>query len=373
MAKMFEERIPEYIRTINPYVPGKPIEEVERELKIQAVKLASNENALGPSPRAMEAARAALEDANRYPDGAAYYLREALAAKHGVAMENVVIGLGSSELIDLSARLLIRPGEDGITSQGSFALYYIAIQATGGRLVALPLRDYAFDLNAMARAITLRTRYVILANPNNPTGTLFTADEFDDFLSRVPEDVLVVIDEAYCDYVSHPNYSRSIERVRDGRNLLVLRTFSKAHGLAGMRVGYGIGPAALVEEMNKVRTPFNTSGVGQAAALAALGDVEHVRRSVESNRAGMAQVSQALDRLGVKFVPSFGNFIYLEAGANGRALSDAMLERGVIVRPLDWMGMPDGVRVTIGTADENAKFLRALSLVLKAQPVSQAR
>jgi histidinol-phosphate aminotransferase len=373
MAKMFEERIPEYIRTINPYVPGKPIEEVERELKIQAVKLASNENALGPSPRAMEAARAALEDANRYPDGAAYYLREALAAKHGVAMENVVIGLGSSELIDLSARLLIRPGEDGITSQGSFALYYIAIQATGGRLVALPLRDYAFDLNAMARAITLRTRYVILANPNNPTGTLFTADEFDDFLSRVPEDVLVVIDEAYCDYVSHPNYSRSIERVRDGRNLLVLRTFSKAHGLAGMRVGYGIGPAALVEEMNKVRTPFNTSGVGQAAALAALGDVEHVRRSVESNRAGMAQVSQALDRLGVKFVPSFGNFIYLEAGANGRALSDAMLERGVIVRPLDWMGMPDGVRVTIGNADENAKFLRALSLVLKAQPVSQAR
>ena len=373
MAKMFEERIPEYIRTISPYVPGKPVEEVERELKIQAVKLASNENALGPSPRAMEAARAALADANRYPDGAAYYLREALAAKHGVAMENVIIGLGSSELIDLSARLMIHPGEDGITSQGSFALYYIAIQATGGRLVALPLRDYAFDLNAMARAITLRTRYVILANPNNPTGTLFTADEFDDFLSRVPEDVLVVIDEAYCDYVSHPNYSRSIERVRDGRNLLVLRTFSKAHGLAGMRVGYGIGPAPLVDEMNKVRTPFNTSGVGQAAALAALGDVGHVRRSVESNRAGMAQVTQALDRLGVKFVPSFGNFIYLEAGASGRALAEAMLERGVIVRPLDWMGMPDGVRVTIGTSEENAKFLQALSQVLKTQPVSQAR
>ena len=373
MAKMFEERIPEYIRTISPYVPGKPVEEVERELKIQAVKLASNENALGPSPRAMEAARAALADANRYPDGAAYYLREALAAKHGVAMENVIIGLGSSELIDLSARLMIHPGEDGITSQGSFALYYIAIQATGGRLVALPLRDYAFDLNAMARAITLRTRYVILANPNNPTGTLFTADEFDDFLSRVPEDVLVVIDEAYCDYVSHPNYSRSIERVRDGRNLLVLRTFSKAHGLAGMRVGYGIGPAPLVDEMNKVRTPFNTSGVGQAAALAALGDVGHVRRSVESNRAGMAQVTQALDRLGVKFVPSFGNFIYLEAGANGRSLAEAMLERGVIVRPLDWMGMPDGVRVTIGTSEENAKFLQALSQVLKTQPVSQAR
>ncbi|HET9399311.1 MAG TPA: histidinol-phosphate transaminase [Candidatus Acidoferrales bacterium] len=373
MAKLFEERIPEYIRTISPYVPGKPVEEVERELKIRAVKLASNENALGPSPRAMEAVRSALSDANRYPDGDAYYLREALAAKHGVPMENIVVGLGSSELIDLSARLLIHLGEEGITSQGSFALYYIAIQATGGRLVALPLRDYAFDLNAMARAISLRTRYVILANPNNPTGTLFTADEFDDFLARVPEDVLVVIDEAYCDYVSHPNYTRAIERVRDGRNLLVLRTFSKAHGLAGMRIGYGIGPAPLVSEMNKVRTPFNTSGVAQAAALAAMGDVEHVQRSVESNREGMARVTQGLDRLGVRFVPSFGNFIYLEAGASGRALADALLERGVIVRPLDWMGIREGVRVTIGTSEENEKFLAALAKAVKSRQLAPAR
>ena len=360
LMKTVSDLIPDYIRGIRRYVPGRPIEEVERELKIHAVKLASNENPLGPSPRAIEAARAVLEHSNRYPDGDAYYLREALAAKHEVPTENIIIGLGSSELIDLSARLTIRAGEEGITSEGSFALYYIAIQATGGNLVTIPLADYAFDLDAIARAITSRTRYIAIANPNNPTGTLFTADQFDSFLAKVPEHVVVVLDEAYCDYVSHPRYTRSIELVRRGANLLVLRTFSKAHGLAGLRIGYGIGSVGLIEEMNKVRTPFNTSGVAQAAALAALGDIEHVRRSVESNRAGMLQLSQGLEKLGLKFVPSFGNFIYFESGKSGADLANALLTRGVIVRPLDWMGMPAGVRVTVGTSEENAKFLAAL-------------
>jgi histidinol-phosphate aminotransferase len=364
MANISELRIPEYIHRIRRYVPGRPMEEVERELRTQAIKLASNENPFGPSPRAVEAARAALLDSNRYPDGDGYYLREALAAKHGVPMENVILGLGSSELIDLSARLLVHPGEEGLTSEGSFALYYIAIQATGARLIAVPLAHDAFDLDAMARAITPITRYIILANPNNPTGTMFTADQFDAFLGRVPEDVLAVLDEAYCDYVGHPNYSRAIDRVRSGANLLVLRTFSKAHGLAGLRIGYGIGPAPLLVEMNKVRTPFNTTSIAQAAALAAIGDVEHVRRSVELNRAGMAQLSQGLERLDVRFVPSFGNFLYFEAKQPGRAISDALLKHGVIVRPLDWMGMPQGVRVTVGTAEENAMFLRALNDVL---------
>jgi histidinol-phosphate aminotransferase len=364
--KPVAELIPDYIRGIRRYVPGRPIEEVERELKIHAVKLASNENPLGPSPRAIEAARAALEDSNRYPDGDAYYLREALAAKHDISAENVIIGLGSSELIDLSARIMIRSGEEGITSEGSFALYYIAIQATGGRLVTIPLADYAFDLDSIARAITSRTRYIAIANPNNPTGTLFTADQFEAFLSRVPDHVLVLLDEAYCDYVSHPRYTRAIELVRRGANLLVLRTFSKAHGLAGLRIGYGVGPAAFLEQMNKVRTPFNTSGVAQAAALAALGDIEHVRRSVESNRAGMTQLSQGLERLGLKFVPSFGNFIYFESAKSGADLANALLTRGVIVRPLDWMGMPAGVRVTVGTAEENAKLLGALKQILNS-------
>jgi histidinol-phosphate aminotransferase len=370
IAKLFEERVPQYIHDLNPYVPGRPIEEVERELKIRAMKLASNENPLGPSPRAVEAGREALANANRYPDGGGHYLREALSGLHSVAMENVILGLGSSELIDLSARILLRPGDEGLTSEGSFPLYYIAIQATGSRLVAVPLKNYAFDLDAMARAITPRTRYIILANPNNPTGTLFTADEFDSFLRRVPEDVLVVLDEAYCDYVQHPNYSRSIELVRGGANLLVLRTFSKVYGLAGLRIGFGIGPAPLLSEMNKVRTPFNTSGVAQAAALAALGDVEHIQRSVESNREGMIQLTRGLESLGVMFVPSFGNFLYIECGAPALEVAQRLERLGVIVRPLDWMGMPLGVRVTVGTSDENKKFLAALAQIQTKVPPS---
>jgi histidinol-phosphate aminotransferase len=361
MAKLFEECVPEYIRTLNSYIPGRPIEEVERELKVRAIKLASNENPLGPSPRAVEAGRAALADANRYPDGGGHYLREALAGLHAVPMDNIILGLGSSELIDLSARIMIRPENEGITSLGSFALFYISIQATGGGLVVLPLKDYGFDLDAIAKAITSRTRYIILANPNNPTGTLFTADEFEAFLRRVPEEVLVVLDEAYCDYVQHPKYSRSIETVRGGANLLVLRTFSKVHGLAGLRIGYGIGPAPLLAEMNKVRTPFNTSGVAQAAALAALGDVHHIAASIESNRAGMIQLMAGLERLGAKSIPSFGNFVYVEAGIRATAVAAAMEKLGVIVRPLDWMGMPDGLRVTVGTREENEKFLAAFA------------
>jgi histidinol-phosphate aminotransferase len=370
LAKLFQERVPDYIHRINAYVPGRPIEEVERELKIRAVKLASNENPLGPSPRAIEAAREALGGVNRYPDGGGHYLREALAGVHGVRLENVILGLGSSELIDLSARMMVRPGDEGLTSLGAFPLFYIAIQATGGQLVTVPLRDHAFDLDAMARAITPRTRFIILANPNNPTGTMFTADEFDSFLARVPEDVLVVLDEAYCDYVQHPGYTRSIARVRDGANVLVLRTFSKVHGLAGMRIGYGVGPAALLKEMDKVRTPFNTTSIAQVAALAAMGDVEHTRRSVESNRAGMLQLTAGLDKIGAKFVPSFGNFIYIEAGIRASEVARELEKLGVIVRPLDWMGMPDGLRVTVGTADENEKFLTAYAKIVKAHKSS---
>ncbi len=370
LAKLFEERVPDYIHRINAYVPGRPIEEVERELKIRAVKLASNENPLGPSPRAVEAAREALLGVNRYPDGGGHYLREALAGLHGVRIENVILGLGSSELIDLSARMMVRPGDEGLTSLGAFPLFYIAIQATGGELITVPLKNHAFDLNAMARAITSRTRFIILANPNNPTGTMFTADEFDSFLQRVPEDVLVVLDEAYCDYVQHPGYTRSIAGVRDGANVLVLRTFSKVHGLAGMRIGYGIGPAALLKEMDKVRTPFNTTSVAQAAALAAMGDVEHTRRSVESNRAGMLQLTAGLDKMGAKFLPSFGNFIYIEAGIRASEVARELEKLGVIIRPLDWMGMPDGLRVTVGTTDENEKFLTAYEKTVKAHKSS---
>jgi len=366
MPKSIHELVPAFIREIHPYVPGRPIEEVERELRIHAVKLASNENPLGPSPLGVAAAEKALASAHRYPDGGGHYLRERLAGRLGVTMENILLGFGSSELIDLAARALLGPDAEGLTSTGSFPLFYISIRATGARLVEVPLRDYTFDLEAMSRAVTPRTRLIILANPNNPTGTLFTADAFAVFLERVPEGVLVVLDEAYFDYVECPDYSRSIELVRAGKNLLVLRTFSKVYGLAGLRIGYGVGPAALLAEINKFRLPFNTSGVAQAAALAALDDTEHVRRSVESNRAGLKQLSGGLAALGVQYVASATNFLLVEFGSDAEPISDELLKLGVIIRPMRWMGFPNAIRVTVGTHQENEKFLWALSQVRTA-------
>ena len=363
MSRLIHDLVPDYIRELAPYVPGRPIEEVERELKMQAIKLASNENPLGPSPLAIEAAKKALAHSNRYPDGSGFYLREALSKKHSIPAANIILGGGSTELIDLSARLVLRPDDCGVTSYGSFPLYHIAVRATGARYVEIPMREYTFDLPAIARDIPAETKIIFIANPNNPTGTMFTAGQFDAFLARLPDHILVVLDEAYCDYVEEPNYSRAIEIVRRGRNLVVLRTFSKAYGLAGLRIGYGIGPAALLEEMNKIRGPFNTSGEAQAGALAALDDWKHVRRSVESNRAGLAQLTAGFKKLGVRFVPSVANFIFLEFDFAAEGMTEELLKRGVIVRPMRWMGFPNAIRVSVGTEAENERFLRALALV----------
>ena len=330
-------------------------------MKTHAIKLASNENPLGPSPLAIEAAKKALANSNRYPDGSGYYLREALSKKHSIPADNIILGGGSTELIDLSARMVLRPGDCGVTSYGSFPLYHIAVRATGARFLEIPMRDYTFDLTNIARDLPAETKLIFISNPNNPTGTMFTADDFDVFLKLVPEHVLIVLDEAYCDYVNAPNYSRAIETVRRGRNLLVLRTFSKSYGLAGLRIGYGIGRADLLNEMNKIRGPFNTSGVAQAAALAALDDVEHVRRSVESNRAGLTQLAAGLEKLGIKPVPSVANFILIDFGFDADPLAAEMMKLGVIVRPMRWMGFPNAIRVSVGTQAENEKFLHALA------------
>ncbi len=367
MKKSIRELVPSFIREIDPYVPGKPIEEVERELHMRAVKLASNENPLGPSPLAVEAARKALAESNRYPDGSGFYLREKLAGRLGVPSANIILANGSTELIDLTARSILHENEMGITSQGSFPMYTISIRAAGANLVEIPLKDFTFDLEMIAKAITRPTKLIYIANPNNPTGTMFTADAFEGFLARVPEGVLLVLDEAYFEYVDRPNYSRSIELVRRGKNLLVLRTFSKVYGLAGLRIGYGIGPAELLAEMNKVRSPFNTSGVAQAAALAALDDTEHVRRSVESNRAGLAELSRSLERMGVQFVPSVANFLLVGVGGDAQVVADELLRQGVIVRPMGWMGFPNAIRVTAGTKEENTRFLDALAQALAAE------
>lgn len=326
-----------------------------------AVRLSSNENPLGPSPLAIQAARKALRDTNRYPDADGLALRRALAKKHDLPIEQIILGAGSTELIDLSARHMLRPANTGVTSFGSFPLYYMAIRAAGAHLVETPLRDYAFDLDAISRALTPEVRIVFLANPNNPTGTMFTADEFDAFFARVPAHVLAVLDEAYCDYISRPDYSRSVDLVRRGANLLVLRTFSKVYGLAGMRIAYGLGPARLLEEMNKIRGPFNTSNVAQAAALAALEDDIHVRRSVESNNAGLAQLSAGLRKLGFHAIPSVGNFVLAELGYDAEPICEELARHNVIVRPMRWMGFPHAIRISVGTRAENEKFLDSLS------------
>jgi len=361
MTHTLEELIPDYIQGLPAYVPGKPIEEVEQDLKIHAVKLASNENPLGPSPKAMEAARHALGEANWYPDGGSKRLREVLAARNNVRFEEVFVGLGSSEIIDLASRVLLRPGLEGITSEGSFALFAIAIRASGGHLIQTPMRNYTFDLDAIAVSVTPQTRIIYIANPNNPTGTAFGAAEFAAFLKKVPGDVLVVLDEAYREYAARPDLPNSRELFREYNNILTLRTFSKVYGLAGLRIGYGIGHPTLVAEMNKLRTPFNVTNIGQAAALAALDDNDHVRRSVESNCAERHRLFEELRNLGFAPVPSETNFLFVPIGPNSKSLCDELLHEGVIVRPMGWMGFPEAIRISVGSPAENSKLILALA------------
>jgi len=359
-----EELIPDYIRGLPVYVPGRPIEEVERELKIHAVKLASNENPLGPSPRAVEAAKLALENAHRYPDGGTHLLREALAARTGVSTQEIFVGLGSSEIIDLASRVLLRAGLQGMTSYGSYAPFSVAIRASGAELVLVPQRDFAFDLQAIAKAITPKTGVIYLANPNNPTGTAFGAKALEEFLASVRDGVVVVLDEAYIHYAPSLDRRKSEEIYRTRKNLLILRTFSKVYGLAGMRIGFAIGHPALLAAMNKLRTPFNTSGIAQAAALAALDDREHVARCIETNAHERKRLSEGLSGMGLRPVPSETNFIFMEVGPEAKEICDELLHLGVIVRPLGWMGFPEAMRISVGTADENDKCLAAMAEIL---------
>jgi histidinol-phosphate aminotransferase len=364
MTRTIEELIPDYLRGLPVYVPGKPIEEVERELKIHAVKLASNENPLGPSPMGMAAARAALGESHRYPDGGTHALREKLAERWGVSPEEIFIGLGSSEIIDLAARVLLRAGWQGLTSEGTYAPFSVAIRASGAELVLAPQRDFAFDLKAMAKAITPKTGVIYLANPNNPTGSAFGRAEFEEFLASVPDGVLVVLDEAYIHYAVSMGLRDSEEAYRKRKNLLILRTFSKVYGLAGLRIGYAIGRPALLAAMNKLRTPFNTSGVAQAAALAALDDNEHVSRCIQSNAGERKRLSEGLAKLGFRPVASEANFVFMAVGPEAKDLSDELLQMGVIVRPLGWMGFPEAMRISVGTAEENDKCLSAMAQVM---------
>ena len=366
MAHTIEDLIPEYIRGLPAYVPGRPIEEVERELKIHAIKLASNENPLGPSPKAIEALKAAVSESHRYPDGGTHLLRGKLARKHGVDPDQIFIGLGSSEIIDLAARILLRAGKTGVTSHGSYPPFSLAIRASGAELVRVPQQDFAFDLPAVAEVVAAQreTRVVYLANPNNPTGTSFGMHDLEELLHHLPAEVLVVLDEAYIHYAERGDMPDSVKLLRQNKNLLIMRTFSKVYGLAGLRIGYGIGDAGVVSAMNKLRTPFNVSGVTQAAALAALDDAEHVERSMRENAAERARVTAQLTHLGLRPVRSHTNFIFIDIGPEAQEISGDLLHAGVIVRPLGWMGFPEAIRVSVGTSEENDQLLAAISRIL---------
>ncbi len=359
------EQVPEYIRSLIPYEPGKPIEEVEREYGISdSVKLASNENPLGPSPKAVAAIRQKLDQLNLYPDGDCFYLKQGLSKKLGVAPENLIFGNGSNEIIELAVRTFMRPGDEAVMARQAFVVYNLVVQAVGGKAKAVPLRDYTHDLSAIGAAVTPQTRVVLLANPNNPTGTIFRREEWERFLDKVSRDVLLLVDEAYFEYVEDAGYPNSLAYHAADRAILTLRTFSKLYGLAGLRIGYGVGPKEMIALMQRVRQPFNVNAPAQWAALAALDDAEHVQRSLDVNRQGIDYLQKEFARLGLGFVPTCANFIFVRVG-KGQDVFQGLLSQGVIVRPMGGYQFPEHVRVTVGTMVENRKFISALEKVIK--------
>jgi len=350
---------PENIRSILPYEPGKPVEEVERELGLtDSIKVASNENPLGPSPRAVSAMQAALKDLNRYPDASGFYLRRALAERHGVDPGQVVLGNGSTELVEILARTYLGVEDNAVISEQAFIMYRIAVMQVNGNARMVPMKDYTHDLRAMADAVDQHTRLIYIANPNNPTGTCVGSAEMDHLLERVPEGTLAVIDEAYHEYVEgHADYPDTLAHLRRGGRLVILRTFSKIYGLAGLRIGYALAPAKVVSHMQRVRSPFNTSALAHRAALAALDDQEHVDRCRRMNREGLAFLEKALTDLGFKVVPSMANFVLVEVPLGAREAFQRLLRRGIIVRPMDAYGFPHGLRVSVGTPEENRRLV----------------
>jgi len=365
MPTQWESLANEHILGIAPYEPGKPIEELERELGIHdAIKLASNENPLPPSERVQKAIVAALATLNRYPDGGGFYLRQALAKKHGVTPEHVVLGNGSNELIELLVHAFMRPGDEAVVPHPSFVVYPMSVQAAGGIRVVVMLRDYRLDLEAMGRAVTPLTKLVFIANPNNPTATMVTADEVERFMARVPDRTIVVFDEAYVEFAQGPDFPDSLGYMKQGRKVVVLRTFSKAASLAGLRVGYGVADPDAVALLNRIRPPFNVNSLAQAAALAALDDEPHILECVRLIDAGRQFLYDEFKALGLKYVPSRANFILVDVGRSAAEIYQKLLREGVIVRPLTSFGMETALRITIGTPQENRRLVRALGAVL---------
>ena len=358
--------VPEWVLSLTPYQPGKPIEEVEREYGVaDSVKIASNENPLGPSPKAVAAIRAALPDLHRYPDGDAFHLKQRLAEKLGMERGRIIVGNGSNELIEMIVRTFLRVGESIVAAEHGFAIYGLCVQAAGGHTVAVPHKGFGFDLDAMARAVRDDTRIVFLDNPNNPTGTIYTRAEWEAFLDRLPSHVVVVVDEAYFEFVDDPDYPDSLTYHTADRLLMTLRSFSKISGLAGVRIGYGVSSLEVIDALNRVRQPFNVNSLAQVGALAALDDADHTRATLENNRRGLAYLRRELDRLGVEYAPSWGNFLLVKVGDG---VTNRLLPHGVIIRPMESYGYPGYARVSVGLPEENERFIKALAAVKEDEP-----
>ena len=360
---------PEYIHSIAPYLPGKPISELAREIGLDEssiIKLASNENPLGTSPLALEAMEKALNEVMRYPDGNGFELKKALSEKYVVNSDQIILGNGSNDVLELAARVFLKPGTSAVFSQHAFAVYPLVTQATGATGIVVPAKNYDHDIDAMLEAITPDTRIVFIANPNNPTGTFLPAPDVLRFLEHIPRDVLVILDEAYNEYLPDTSRVDTIKWLDNFPNLLITRTFSKIYGMAGIRIGFGLAHAQLSGLMNRIRQPFNVNSIGLAGALAAINDTEFVKRSYALNQAGMLQITTGLRQLGLTYIPSYGNFLSFKV-ENGKtaAVYQYLLQRGIIVRPIGIYEMPEFLRVTVGLASENNKFLQLLESAIK--------
>jgi histidinol-phosphate aminotransferase len=371
----YSQFVPEHVRNLSGYTPGKSLRQAQQESQVNCIKMASNENPFGPSPKAVRAMQAALAESNFYPDNDAIELRRRLAEKHGVQPEQIVPTAGSTALLGIVARTLLSPGLNAITSERSFIVYPIATQAAGGRLIKVPMRGDAFDLNAIAAAVDQHTRIIYISNPNNPTGTLLPARELDRFLGEVPDHVVVILDEAYYDFAHYfavnrgVDYSHALDYVNQGRKVVVLRTFSKAHGLAGVRVGYGIGPSELMSYFARMRTTFSVSVVAQAGALAALDDEAHTEKTLKNNAEQAERLGTGISELGYQPVPTWANFLYCELGDDAAAVAKRLQAEGLIVRPMGPWGAPAAIRITIGTAEQNDIFLKAFKKVMERATV----
>jgi histidinol-phosphate aminotransferase len=374
MSAPWESLANDHILGIAPYEPGKPIEELERELGIaDAIKLASNENPMPPSERVQKAIIDALPHLNRYPDGSGYYLRDALARRHGVTADHVLLGNGSNELIELLVRAFVKPGDEAVVPHPSFVVYPMIVQAVGGIRVVVTLKDQRIDLEGMARALTPDTKMVFIANPNNPTATIVTADEVEHFMARVPDRAIVVFDEAYYEFAQGPDFPDTLQYMRQGRKVVVLRTFSKAASLAGLRVGYAVADPDAVALLNRIRAPFNVNSLAQVAALAALEDDAHTLECLRIIEAGRHYLYDELASLGVKYTPSRANFILVDVGRNAADIFQRLLKAGVIVRPMTSFGMESALRITVGTPEENRRLVKALRRVLAEGGAGEGR